>query len=258
MQEQCADFKFDVGGVFQRESDVAWWPLKAAGPAELEQRLTQGGHLLPLPREPAALANVLEVSIVNFLTLRVLAVPGAQVRQGTERGYPDLEVSGPAFGGGFYAVDVKAARRAPSGRQTQGRITLYTGNTYVKWPDLHWPGTFRSFSDYAAHLDLIMIYTLNPESNARVEDLEIIVQESSRIASRERSSTTREYIGAITDISGLRAGAGAFTTPAEFYDYWRKFPFKISAQVQKQLQRLLTATQDELARLRARQEPGPE
>ncbi|MGH3407948.1 MAG: hypothetical protein ACRDRJ_36410 [Streptosporangiaceae bacterium] len=41
---------------------------------------------------------------------------------------------------------------------------------------------------------------------------------------------------------------------SEFYDYWRKCPFKISAQVQRQLQRLLTATQDELAQLRARQD----
>src|ERR1019366_9696879 len=82
-------------------------------------------HLLPLPSEPAALAIVLEVSIVNFLALRVLAVAGAEVRRATERGYPDFEIGGTAFGGGFHAVDVKAARRAASGRQTQSRITLY-------------------------------------------------------------------------------------------------------------------------------------
>ncbi|MGH3159895.1 MAG: hypothetical protein ACRDNF_25425 [Streptosporangiaceae bacterium] len=127
------------------------------------------------------------------------SVAGAQIHRGTERGYPDFEISGPAFGGGFHAVDVKAARRATSGRRTQSRITLYTGNTYFKWPSLHWPGTFRPFSDYSSHLDVIMIYTLNPDSNARVEDLEIIVQEPWRIASRERSSTTREYIGAIEE-----------------------------------------------------------
>ena len=244
-----------MSGVFQRESDTAWWPLTADGPHELETRLAQGGHLLPLPKEPAALANVLEVSIVKFLTARIEAFEGATAHLGTERGYPDFEITGSAFGGGFHAVDVKAARRAPSGRQTQSRITLYTGNTYFKWPNLHWPGTFRPFNDYAGHLDLLMIYTLNPESNARVEDLEIIVQEPWRIASRERSSTTREYIGAITDISGLRDGAGVFGTSDAFYDYWRKFPFKVSSQVQRQLQRLLTATQDELAQLRASQAP---
>lgn len=251
LREQCAQFTFDVGGVFQRDSDVSWWPLEASGPGELEERLKQGGHLLPLPKEPAALANVLEVSIVNFLALRVLAIPKAEVRRGTERGYPDLEIGGEAFGGGFHAIDVKAARRAANGRQTQSRITLYTGNTYFKWPDLHWPGTFRPFSQYATHLDVIMIYTLNPETNARVEDLEIIVEEPWRIASKERSSTTREYIGAVTSIDALRAGQGVFATPADFYDYWRKYPFRVSAQVQRQLQRLLTATQEELARLRA-------
>jgi hypothetical protein len=252
LREQCAKYRFNVGGVFQRDSDVSSWPLQAVGPAELEERLVQGGHLLPLPREPAALANVLEVSIVNFLTIRALLLPQAQVRRGSERGYPDLEFGGPAFGGGFHAVDIKAARRAKNRKQTQSRITLYTGNTYFKWPDLHWSNTFRPFGDYATHLDVIMIYTLNPESNARVEDLEIIVQEPWRIASRERSSTTREYIGAVTGIEALRSGQGVFATPDEFYDYWRRFSFKVSPQVQRQLQRLLKAAHDELAELRKR------
>ena len=256
--EQCAGYAFNVGGVFQRESEFSSWPLRASNPSDLERRLAEGGHLLPLPKEPAALANVLETSILSFLTRRVLLIPRARVRPGTERGYPDLEISGPAFGGGFHAVDVKAARRAKNGRQTQSRITLYTGNTYFKWPDLHWAGTFRPFSEYTSHLDLIMIYTLNPDSNARVEDLEIIVQEPWRIASRERSSTTREYIGAVTDIAALRDGAGVFASPAEFYDFWRKYPFKVSPQVQRQLQRLLKAAQDELAQLRASQSPAAE
>ena len=51
LREQCADYRFNVGGMFQRDSDVSSWPLEAAGPAELEERLTQGGHLLPLPKE---------------------------------------------------------------------------------------------------------------------------------------------------------------------------------------------------------------
>jgi hypothetical protein len=255
LSEQCSEFRFEVGGVFQRDSDLASWPFYAAGPVELEERLIGGGHLLALPKEPAALANILEVSIVNFLMIRALLVPQAQVRRGSERGYPDLEIGGAAFGGGFHAVDVKAARRAVNRRRTQSRITLYTGNTYFKWPDLHWPGTFRPFSDYATHLDVIMIYTLNTESHGRVDDLEVLVHEPWRVASRERSSTTREYIGAVTSLDALRSGTGAFTTAADFYDYWRRFPFRVSAQVQTQLQRLLRAQQDELTRLRTQQPP---
>lgn len=85
---QCADFTFNVSGVFQRESDLSSWPLKAAGPAELEARLSQGGHLLPLPKEPAALANVLETSIVSFLTRRAELVDGMQVGRGTSAVIP--------------------------------------------------------------------------------------------------------------------------------------------------------------------------
>ena len=102
----------------------------------------------------------------------------------------------------------------------------------------------------------MMIYTLNEESTARVEDLEIIIQEPWRIASRERSSTTREYIGAVEGLDDLRAGRGPFQTPDVFYAYWRKFPFKVSPQVQTQLQRLLRTQQEELEQLRRHQQLG--
>ena len=53
------------------------------------------------------------------------------------------------------------ARLNKSGRQTQSRCTLYTGNTYFKWPTIQWPGMYRSFDDYTSHLDIIGIYRLD-------------------------------------------------------------------------------------------------
>jgi hypothetical protein len=252
LREQCAEYEFDVRGVFRRASPVSEWPLLAHDAEHLEERLRTGGHLLPLPKEPAALANVLEVSLVDFLLARLESLDGLVAARGTERGYPDLEISGTTFGGGFHAVDVKAARRAVTkGRpRTQSRITLYTGNTYFKWPDLHWPGTFRPFNEYASHLDILMIYNLKPETPARVDDLEVLVQEAWRIASRQRSSTTREYIGAVDGLDDLRNGRGEFDTPGDFYSYWRKYPFRVSAQVQRQLDRLVRLQRDEISRLR--------
>jgi hypothetical protein len=257
MRQQCDDYTFDARGVFQRTGLDAEWPLMATDEDHLEWILADRGHLLPLPKEPAALANVLEVSIVSFLSERLAGVAGATFTKGTERGYPDLEIGGDVFGGGFHAVDVKAARRAETkGRpRTQSRITLYTGNTYFKWPDLKWPGTMRAFSDYATHLDLLLIYTLRPETTAQVADLEVIVQEPWRIASRQRSSTTREYIGAVDGLDDLRAGRGEFSTAAEFYAYWRKFNFRISAQVQRQFERLVRQQADELNLLKKIQSP---
>ena len=126
---------------------------------------------------------------------------------------------------------------------TQSRITLYTGNTYFRYPTLHWAGTFRPFNDYATHLDLIAIYTLNDQSASRVDDLQLIVQEPWRIASKQRSSTTREYIGAVQKIADLQWGNGEFATEVDFYNYWRKYRFKIGPVVQQQLDKLLAGQQ---------------
>jgi len=221
---------------------------------DLHAKLALGGHLLPLPKEPAALANVLEVSIVDALLKATAETDGLEARRGSERGYPDLEFSGAALNGRYHAVDVKVARRRRGGRYTESRITLYTANTYFLHPNLHWPGTFRPFDDYLSHLDLLVLYTLDPDSISRAHDLELIVQESWSIASRQRSSTTREYIGAVDRIEDLRAGKGAFGTQAEFYRYWRAFGFRLSIQVQRQLTRLVRQQQAEIETLRAQRD----
>lgn len=241
----CATYEFDLRGVFRGRGQHAW-PLTATDEIDLEAKLAAGGHLLPLPKESAALANVIEVSLADFLLDRA-AAEGLTAARGTERGYPDIELSGTGFGGGYHAVDIKVARRGMTKKgpsaNTQSRITLYTGNTYFRYPQLHWPGTFRPFNDYTSHLDVIAIYTLDADSAARVRDLELIVQEPWRIASKQRSSTTREYLGAVQRIDDLRAGRGEFATPEEFYKYWRKFKFKIGPAVQKQLDKLLAGQQ---------------
>ncbi|WP_074352714.1 type II restriction endonuclease [Mycobacteroides abscessus] len=236
LRAQCSTYDFGIGGVYRLQGEHKW-PLVAKDETDLQEQLEVGGHILPLPKEPAALANVLEVGIVSFLVDLVEKLDGATAIRGTERGYPDLELSGPAFGGGFHAVDIKVARRAvrTNGQpldRTQSRITLYTGNTYFRHPKISFPGAMRPFADYATHLDVLGIYTLNENTPGRVDDLELIVQEPWKIASKKRSSTTREYIGAVEKIEDLRAGNGEFDTPEAFYTFWRKFPFKTARAVE--------------------------
>ncbi len=238
LREACSRYRVEPVAVY-RESLDHEWPLTAKDEEDLQRQLRGGGHFLPLPKEPAALANILEVSLVDFILNEILALQSATAERGTERGYPDIEIAGKQFGGGYHAVDVKVARRKKSGASTQSRITLYTGNTYFRYPQLHWPGTFRPFQDYKSHLDLLVLYTLDEDSLARAQDVELIVQEAWKIGSKQRSSTTREYIGAVTSINDLRAGSGEFDTEEAFYAYWRKFNFKIGKAVQQQLDRLL-------------------
>ncbi|MGM4919545.1 type II restriction endonuclease [Tardiphaga sp. 813_E8_N1_3] len=240
LRATLSDYVLEPVAIY-RSGAVQKFPIRAKSEAELQAKLQSGGHFLPLPKEPAALANVLEVAIVDFLIRSISSLEHATIQRGTERGYPDMEIGGSAFGGGFHAIDVKVARRAKSGNQTDSRITLYTGNTYFRYPQLKWPGTFRPFDQYASHLDVLAIYTLNESKNGRVDDLELIVQEPWRIASKQRSSTTREYLGAVTRLQDLRDGRGEFSNQAEFYTFWRKFPFKIGRVVQQQLDKALLA-----------------
>lgn len=241
LRDTCADYAFELHGVYQAGGDQQPWPLTATDEADLLQQLSLRGNLLPLPKEPAALANVLEVSIADYLTTRLATVGGAVVARGTERGYPDLEFSGDPFGGGFHAVDIKVARRGytakgnPS-KNTQSRITLYTGNTYFLHPSLPWPGgILRPFEEYKSHLDVIVLYTFVEDSSSRMSGIEMLVHPSWKIASTKRSSNTREYIGAVTDLDALREGRGEFDTPEAFYKYWRSFKFKTADAVNQRL-----------------------
>ncbi|MEO8381891.1 MAG: type II restriction endonuclease [Acidobacteriota bacterium] len=234
----CGDYAMAPRAVFQAGLRPSW-PLVAESEEGLEHELSRRGHFVPLPKEPAALANVIEVSIVDYLFTRLENEPDIHLMRGTERGYPDVELSGARFGEQAYAIDVKVARRASNGKQTQSRITLYTGNTYFRYPQLRWSGTFRPFEQYAAHLDLIVLYTFAEGELSRITDLEILAHESWQIASKQRSSTTREYIGAVTSIDALRAGQGEFQSLDEFYLFWKKFNFKIGRAVQQQLDKLL-------------------
>src|SRR5205823_1420997 len=146
LREQTEAWTPSIVGVF-REDALHDWPLSAQNAAELRERLTTTGHLLPLPSEPAALANVMEIELRQHLVEAAALTPKAGVAEGTERSYPDLEFSGAAFGGGFSAVDIKCARRKKSGLALNNRIALYTGNTYFLWPQLKFSGIRRPYGE---------------------------------------------------------------------------------------------------------------
>lgn len=56
LRSTCAEYRSDLRGVYRRSGSHDW-PLVAGDADELEDRLARGGHLLPLPKEPAALAQ---------------------------------------------------------------------------------------------------------------------------------------------------------------------------------------------------------
>lgn len=241
LREACRAYAVKPHAIFRKEpTEGVVWPIEASDAEELAEKLHKRGHFVPLPKEPAALANVIEVSVVDHVLDKLQELPGAKGVRGSERGYPDLEILAPQFGSRPYAVEVKVAKRSKNGRQTHSRISLYTGNTFFKYPNLKWPSTLRAFGDYAGHISLVIIYTLDTATMARVKDPEVIVHESWRLASKQRSSTTREYLGAVMDLDDLRLGKGEFDTSDAFYKYWRSYNFKVGRAVAKQLEKMLS------------------
>lgn len=209
-----------IVGVF-REDALHDWPLSANSASELRQELTEAGHLLPLPSEPAALANVMEIELRRHLIEAALLTPGAEAAEGTERSYPDLEFSGPAFGDGHRAVDIKCARRNKTGSSLQNRIALYTGNTYFLWPQLKFAGILRPFGQYQELISIVVIYDFEPGRPERIANVQVIAHETWQIGSKARASATREYIGSVQKIADLVAGRSEFISPDDFYTYWR-------------------------------------
>ena len=220
LREQTHGWKPSIVGVFREESPHDW-PLTADSPADLRDQLSRTGHLLPLPSEPAALANVMEIELREHLLHAAQGQADIEVVEGTERSYPDLEILGAAFGGGTGAVDIKCARRNKSGSGLNNRIALYTGNTYFLWPQLKFSGILRPFGEYREHLSIVVVYTFRKDLPERITDVRVIAQETWRIASRSRASATREYIGSVSAIENLVSGEGEFGSPEEFYGFWR-------------------------------------
>lgn len=246
LREQTAGWTPSIIGVF-REDAPHDWPITASSAEELRVQLTTHGHLLPLPSEPAALANVMEIELRQHLIEAAEPLADASIVAGTERSYPDLEFAGGAFGGGFRAVDIKCARRrvpksgAPA-TTLNNRIALYTGNTYFLWPQLKFGGIMRPFEQYEELISVVVIYTFEPELPQRIADVEVTAQETWRIGSRSRASATREYIGSVQNIEALTNGAGEFASADEFYSYWRHSTrnWKKSPEAEKLLRQALS------------------
>ena len=245
LREHTNQWKPSIVGVF-REDAIHDWPLTASSAPDLRAKLTSAGHLLPLPSEPAALANVMEIELRRHLGEVIGNIAGAELAEGTERSYPDLEFSGEVFGGGIRAVDIKCARRKipASGKLAttlNNRIALYTGNTYFLWPQLKFSGIMRPFAEYRELISIVVIYTYDPDLPERITDVDVVVHETWRIASKARASATREYIGSVQRIEQIVAGKGDFESPAEFYDYWRHSTrrWKKSPEAERLLRRAL-------------------
>ena len=183
--------------------------------------LADGSHR-SLPKESSVVGKILELSVKEFLEKKLLQVAQLRVTNGGERSYPDLSFHGDALGGQRWAVDVKCARRNKKGTGTDSRIAIATYDAdYFRYPMVKAGNIVAPYASYSGHLALIAIYDY---FDATARNVELIVAEKWRIATKAKASGTRCYVAASATLDDLRGERGDFTSEEEFQDYWRAQP----------------------------------
>ena len=186
------------------------------------------GTVYPLPSESALIGKILELSIKEYLHRKLVQVKNLRWMPGGERTYPDLTFNGPTIFPNRFAVDVKCARRAKGGQRTQSAITIGTFDAdYYRHPERKAANILMPYQDYTAHLAIVALYDYLEGTAQRVE---LLVVEKWRVATRKRSSGTRCYIAAVNDIAKLKAEQGDFSGEADFNDFWRSQPIRVTKQ----------------------------
>jgi len=178
------------------------------------------GSIRPLPREASVVGKVLEISINEHLQRRLLQESElGSIPASSDRVYPDVSFSGPLVFPHKFALDVKCARRNQAGLRTESPITIGTFDAeYFRYPTEKVGNIMAPYSSYSAHLALIALYSY---AEATAKDVELLVVEKWRVATKKRSSGTRCYIAATSIVASLREEQGAFSSEDEFNSYWR-------------------------------------
>lgn len=140
------------------------------------------------------------------------------------RAYPDIILEGGILKDNSVAVDIKTGRR--NGNQTHFTLGSYAG--YFRNPDKKMAGCVRPYNSFSEHWAICFIYDWNPDSNTlgMISNIQIIVQEKWKLASKRTGTGTTTAIGSIRGVDKIMKGQGDFKNEKEFLTYWREYPLR--------------------------------
>ena len=144
------------------------------------------------------------------------------------REYPDLTLLSGPLGKEIIALDVKTGRR--DGNRTGFTLGSYWG--YFRRPNKKMAGCRLPYGQFSQHWIIGFIYDWNESADTlhMVSNIEAIVQEKWKLASKSTGTGTTTAIGSIKDIKMLKAGKSNFKTEKEFLKYWRNYKRRIVSQ----------------------------
>lgn len=191
--------------------------------------LLEDQRVVDVPAESRAISAIFEKLVVERIK-PIARRYSCGFERGGGREYPDITLLDIPNFEGKIAIDVKTSRKVSANR-IQG-FTLGTYLGYFRTPDRK-VGTIRyPYGDYTQHWIVGLCYDYETfqrevggvvEESFRITDIDLIVQEKWRIASRQTGSGTTKHIRSITNIEDLKAGRGEFSSEEEFLEYWRSY-----------------------------------
>jgi len=137
------------------------------------------------------------------------------------REYPDLTLYGKPLNKEILAIDIKTGRR--EGNKTGLTLGSYWG--YFRQPNKKMVGCRLPYGKFTQHWIVGFVYDWNKNANTlhMVSNIEVIVQEKWKIASKSTGTGTTTAIGSVKEIQRIKEGKGDFLSEEEFLKYWRNY-----------------------------------
>jgi hypothetical protein len=185
--------------------------------------LLDDDSLIPIPPNSTCITAIIEQQALKVLQGWCAEVGITMTPARNTREYPDSTIEGGPLRERLVALDVKTTRRTNDRRVSGFTIGSYAG--YFQHPDRQMPGCRIPYGQFSEHWIVGFIYTWDDERRSldMVSDLELIVAEKWRIASRSTGTGTTKHIRSVQEINRLRREDGEFSRNEEFEDYWREY-----------------------------------
>lgn len=183
--------------------------------------IDEGGKVHDLPEIPQVITGIFQEVAKHKLKPFLRHPYGCELIQGGAREYPEITAFGGKLGQETIAIDIKTTRRISRNRISGFSIGSYAG--YFLHPERKLPGCKFPYGEFKEHWVIGFIYTWSPEVDSlhMVSDIEVIVNEKWKIASKSTATGTTFAISSVRDLNRLKAGKGDFDSPEQFETFWR-------------------------------------
>ena len=181
----------------------------------------EDGTIHSLPDIPQVITGIFQEVAKERLKPFLRGQYGCEIIEGGAREYPEITAFRGKLGQGKIAIDIKTTRRVSENRISGFSIGSYAG--YFLHPERKLPGCKFPYGEFKQHWLVGFIYSWNPDADSlrMVSNIEVIVNEKWKVASKSTATGTTFAMSSVRDLGKLRRGEGDFGSSAEFEAFWR-------------------------------------